>query len=81
MFGKINKQKTRLCLTITTTYDYITKFLAQTKRVEKAKMADLNLKLAVKIFPTFNGLHKDVTFFLKCIELVYKTLSLKQKLN
>lgn len=54
--------------------------LAQTKLIEEPKMADLNLKLDMKIIPVFTNQYKDVAIFLKCIELMHKTLKHKAKI-
>lgn len=63
------------------TYEFIVNFQTQRKRLEETKMADLNLELAMKIIPIFNGSYKNLSHFLKCIELMYKTLKPEAKIE
>lgn len=65
--------------------DLPTKFsqqrIKETKLVEDPKLADLNLELANKIIPAFEGSYKDVAPFSEKIEILHKTLKPEAKKN
>lgn len=42
-------------------------------------MSDLSLELALRVIPIFDGLYKEGAPFLKCIEVVHKTLEYEAK--
>lgn len=60
----------------TENFNFFKEFLEEANIIEENKMADLSLKLAMKIIPLFNASPKGVTPFLKCIKLVHKTLKM-----